>query len=83
MGATGLEPVTPSVSCSGGRADTSKKQGRSETPTNGLHQRLHQISPNIAATFPDPTIAALAALLATLTGDQRAALVRLLEASTR
>src|SRR5262249_1538982 len=41
VGATGLEPVTPSVSISGASLEMPEKQGRSEQSDVSLHVRLH------------------------------------------
>lgn len=74
MGATGLEPVTPSVSYTGHSLENAEKQGNSDSPESGLHAGLHK---NQECT-PSATVQALAALLSNLTEADRAALASLL-----
>jgi hypothetical protein len=74
VGATGLEPVTPSVSYSGDALENAGKQGVSATPADGLHSGLHTKS----ESTPSAAVQALAALLANLSETDRAALALLL-----
>jgi len=67
VGATGLEPVTPSVSCSGVSAQQLQIAGTFGRSPDGLHQGLHQIPLDEckAQAHPpaDPMVVAIAGLL--------------------
>jgi hypothetical protein len=66
MGATGLEPVTPSVSNAGSPLENTEKQGIFARPARGLHPGLHTFAENEA----EPRLAALAAALVALSPEE-------------
>jgi hypothetical protein len=71
MGDTGLEPVTPSVSCGGPTLARSDSEATCGDASGPLHQPLHQ---NQRIDDADP----LAAFVSSLTPEQRARLIALL-----
>src|SRR5262245_16994240 len=84
VGATGLEPVTPSVSCSGAGTPAPENTELSGASPGGLHQGLHQNPGSWRQTAPPlagSSVAELAAAFYALTPQQRSALAELLTAS--
>jgi hypothetical protein len=77
MGATGLEPVTPSVSYTGTTVENAAKQGILQGTDERLHSSLHKNQ----ESAPSTTVQTLAAVFANLSDADRSVLLSLLAKS--